>query len=78
MKCIDATRLASESQDRELSLTERASLQMHLVICSGCRRFTSQLGVLRQASRRVEHLSADGLASGQSDDAHEDAPPPRG
>ncbi|HIV71885.1 MAG TPA: zf-HC2 domain-containing protein [Candidatus Aquabacterium excrementipullorum] len=78
MKCIDATRLASESQDRELSLAERASLQMHLVICSGCRRFNAQLGVLRQALRRVDHLSEDGLASRDGDDGHEDAPPPRG
>lgn len=61
MKCIDATRLASESQDRDLSLPERASLQMHLMICTGCRRFNAQLGVLRQALRRVDALSDDGL-----------------
>lgn len=61
MKCIDATRLASESQDRDLSLPERASLQMHLMICTGCRRFNAQLGVLRQALRRVDALADDGL-----------------
>lgn len=61
MKCIDATRLASESQDRDLSLPERASLQMHLMICTGCRRFNAQLGVLRQALHRVDALSDDGL-----------------
>lgn len=61
MKCIDATRLASESQDRSLSLPEKASLQMHLLVCTGCRRFNEQLGVLRQALRRVDTLSDDGL-----------------
>lgn len=62
MKCIDATRLASESQDRELSLGERASLRMHLVVCAGCRRFNAQMGVLRRALRRVDQLTEAGLS----------------
>lgn len=73
MKCIDATRLASESQDRHLSLAERSSLQMHLVICSGCRRFNAQLGVLRQALHRVGDLSETGLDPDQDDRG--DSPP---
>lgn len=76
MKCIDATRLASESQDRDLSLAERTSLQMHLVICAGCRRFNAQLGVLRQALRRVDALSEDGLSSGP-DESGKDKGSPR-
>jgi hypothetical protein len=75
MKCIDATRLASESQDRDLSLAERTSLQMHLVICSGCRRFNAQLGVLRQALRRVDALSEKGLDPGRADADKGDTPP---
>lgn len=75
MKCIDATRLASESQDRELGLAERTSLQMHLVICAGCRRFNAQLGVLRQALRRVDALSEDGLAPEQKDIDKGEPPP---
>lgn len=75
MKCIDATRLASESQDRELGLAERTSLQMHLVICAGCRRFNAQLGVLRQAMRRVDALSEDGLSGGPAEPGRDEGPP---
>lgn len=75
MKCIDATRLASESQDRSLSLSEKASLQVHLLVCSGCRRFNDQLGVLRQALRRVDTLSDKGLdTAGRSSAGTDDAP----
>ncbi|MBK5207222.1 MAG: zf-HC2 domain-containing protein [Polaromonas sp.] len=51
MNCQDATRLLSESQERTLSLKERASLKMHVVMCSGCRNFGQQMDTLRQMAR---------------------------
>jgi hypothetical protein len=43
----------SQAQDRELSLGERASLQIHLAICRGCRAFNAQLAFLRRAMRQL-------------------------
>jgi predicted anti-sigma-YlaC factor YlaD len=51
LKCIEATRLVSESQERELRLGERLPLRLHLMMCRGCRNAELQLAVLRRAMR---------------------------
>lgn len=51
LNCIKATRLLSESQDRTLAVTERMSLKMHVMMCSGCRNFGTQMQTLRQVAR---------------------------
>jgi len=53
VSCKEATRLMSQSQDRELSLGERAALKLHLAICRGCRAVSDQLEFLRRAVRRL-------------------------
>lgn len=53
LSCKEATRLMSQSQDRELSLGERAALKLHLAICRGCRAVSDQLEFLRRAVRRL-------------------------
>lgn len=58
MNCEQATRLASESQDRTLLVNEKLGLRLHLMMCVNCRRFNAQMGVLRQAMSRL----ADGSA----------------
>ena len=56
--CREAARLISESRDHRLTLVQRASLTIHLVLCRFCRRFFSdwkRLGkALRSYSQRVE------------------------
>jgi hypothetical protein len=47
------TRLASESLDRDLSRLERVALRLHLLYCSGCRRYARQITLLREAMRRL-------------------------
>ena len=47
LNCHEATRLLSESHERELGLGEHLNLFMHLRVCSGCRQFKVQ----------VQHLS---------------------
>lgn len=42
----------SQAQDRELSLGERAALQVHLAVCRGCRALSAQLDFLRRAVRQ--------------------------
>jgi len=41
----------SESQEHTLKIRERLSLQLHLMICSGCNNFQEQMGALRKMSR---------------------------
>jgi len=51
--CKEASRLMSQAQDRRLTLGERASLQMHLAICRGCRAVNAQFAFLRRAMREL-------------------------
>jgi predicted anti-sigma-YlaC factor YlaD len=39
--------------DRELSMIERARVQMHLLVCAACRNFNEQMQLLRQAMRQL-------------------------
>jgi len=47
LNCHSATRLMSESQEHPLSVTERMSLKVHLIMCSGCHNFKDQMGTIR-------------------------------
>lgn len=51
MHCRNATRLMSEAQERSLSITERMSLRLHLIMCSGCHNFKNQMNTLRLMTR---------------------------
>ncbi|RFC37621.1 MAG: putative zinc-finger [Candidatus Nitrotoga sp. LAW] len=51
MNCRNATRLMSEAQERPLSTTERMSLKLHVIMCSGCHNFKDQMGTLRLMAR---------------------------
>lgn len=51
LNCQAITRLLSESQERTLTLQERMSLKMHVMMCSGCRNFGKQMHTLRQVAR---------------------------
>ncbi len=60
LNCNKATRLMSESQERPLSVTERISLKLHMMMCSGCNNFNEQMGTIRSmtrtyAKRKSEH-----------------------
>ena len=53
LSCKEASRLLSQSMDRELSLGEAARLRLHLTLCDACRNFSRQLKQLRQAVARL-------------------------
>lgn len=53
MNCKDATQRLSEALDRDLSASERLTLQAHLLMCTGCTQYKKQLAVLRLAARRL-------------------------
>ena len=61
MNCEQATRLLSDAQERELSLKERASLKIHVLMCSGCNNFSRQMQLLHDFSR--VYIRSDGEVS---------------
>lgn len=50
--CKEVHRLVIEGQDRPLSLMERISVRIHLMMCGACHRFELQMKFLREAVRR--------------------------
>lgn len=65
LNCREVTRLVSEAQERKLSVAERLSLNLHLMMCDGCKNFSLQVPFLRRAMRayaeRVDEV-VDGAA----------------
>src|SRR5262245_53997539 len=47
LKCEEASHLASDSLDRDLSRGERWALRLHNLFCGSCRRLTKQLETVR-------------------------------
>ena len=48
MKCRQATRLISDAQERQLMIKEKIGLNLHLAICTPCRKFQRNSGTLRK------------------------------
>ncbi|PLX75689.1 MAG: hypothetical protein C0607_07090 [Azoarcus sp.] len=69
LTCKEATRLSSEALDRGLSLRERLSLRMHIMMCKGCTNFEEQMRQLRTMTRRY--------ASGDTGAQDDTTPPAR-
>lgn len=44
--CKEASQLASDLFERDLTFTERLRLRMHLAICDMCRNYSSNLSLL--------------------------------
>ncbi|GCB05245.1 hypothetical protein PSUB009319_28760 [Ralstonia sp. SET104] len=51
LNCFDATRLLSESMERRLTIKERATLNIHTMMCSGCRNAGKQMHTMRLIAR---------------------------
>jgi len=52
LTCKEASRMISQSMDQKLTLTQRATLRLHLSACAACTRFGAQLNTLRAAMRK--------------------------
>ncbi len=52
LNCKEASRLISQSMDQKLTLTQRASLRLHLSVCEACTRFGAHLNHLRTAMKK--------------------------
>lgn len=56
LSCEKVTQLCSQELERPLGIRDRAALQAHLMMCSGCTNFRKQMKLLRQ----VTHAYAEG------------------
>ncbi|EGV35434.1 zf-HC2 domain-containing protein [Neisseria weaveri] len=52
LKCKDACRLVSESQDRPLTKREKIALRLHLLICRYCKNYEKQLNFIREQTEK--------------------------
>ena len=52
MNCQQATKLLSDAQEKKLTLNEKTSVKIHVMMCSGCRNFGLQMDDLRGLTRR--------------------------
>jgi hypothetical protein len=52
LTCKHASYLISQSLDRRLTLSERWSLKLHLLMCRYCKRFANQLLQLKLVVRQ--------------------------
>ena len=75
LNCEQATRMMSESQERDLGMSERTVLRMHKWICSGCRNFGGQLGFLREAMKGFAAHEGGPWPDAPPDDLGDDQPP---
>jgi hypothetical protein len=57
--CEGATSIVSGSLDCPPARSERFGLRLHLLCCSGCRRFDRQMEFLRSATARLKAKAND-------------------
>lgn len=58
LNCKEMTEMCSEELDRKLLLSERMSLRMHLMMCSGCHNFRKQMQTMRIAMTQYANGAA--------------------
>lgn len=54
MTCQELTRLASQAQDRPLSLVQRVRLRLHAMVCVWCHRYMEQMKFMHEAAPKLE------------------------
>lgn len=59
LNCEHVTALLSESLERPLTLREKTSVKMHLMMCKGCRNCGRHMQDLRHIAREYARRSGD-------------------
>ena len=54
MRCIQATRIISDSHERSLELQEKMGLKMHLLTCLHCRGFQRNCKTLSMMMKKFK------------------------
>lgn len=69
LNCDQVTNMCSDELERPLSVWERVKLKMHLMMCTGCSNYRTQMSAIRAAMRRY----ADGRAVSDESDRRDGA-----
>jgi len=64
LNCDQVTNMCSDELERPLSMWERLSLKMHMMMCTGCANYRIQMHSIRAAMNRY----ADGRAATEDRD----------
>ena len=59
LNCKQTSQLLSKSLDQPLTLREKLSLRLHMLLCGACSRFARQLRFLREAVEALERRAAE-------------------
>lgn len=59
LNCRESTHLISSSHDRALAVAERLSLEMHLLMCRGCRHYRDQMKFIGRACEHYNETLAE-------------------
>jgi hypothetical protein len=65
LSCEEASRLASESLDRELSRSERWGLRFHTLLCRSCHRMLHQLRALHSIVAEMPEAAQQAFRAAQ-------------
>jgi hypothetical protein len=57
--CKEVSGLLIAREDRELPLSERLALRLHLAMCQACPRFERQVLTMRNAMKQWRNYGAD-------------------
>ncbi len=63
--CKEVSALLIAREDRELPLTERAALRLHLAICKTCPNFERQVLTMRNAMKQWRNYAGEEPESGR-------------
>lgn len=58
LSCKQATELISKEADERQPLTDKFSMNMHMMMCNACRNFRSNIHFLRRACRAAATMDA--------------------
>ncbi len=71
INCKEASQLASDVQERPLSLTEKFNAYIHLLMCKHCFNFNKQLKFMRKAAASANDKISMKPDAGMNDNARE-------
>lgn len=53
LRCEEASRIMSDSMDRDLGFAERWAIRLHVISCRHCVRLRRHLRVIRDAAKKL-------------------------
>jgi len=62
--CKEVAALVIAREDRDLPLTERLALRLHMTICSACPKFERQILTMRNMMKPWQNYEADSQPEG--------------